>query len=265
MINHSLITDVARIAREAGAAILSIYETDFTVTSKEDASPVTAADRAAHAHICDQLSRLTPDIPVLSEESPPDVHDYERRRHWSRLWLVDPLDGTREFVKRNGEFTVNIALIDAHRPVLGVVYAPVMRRAWFGAAGIGAWQQRDDESQTDLRARTTARDQPVVVGSRSHRDTALDALLARLGPHELKSIGSSLKFCLVAEGTADFYPRFGPTSEWDTAAGQAVLESAGGRVTDFAGQAVRYNAKPSLLNPGFIAFADSTREWRRFL
>ena len=251
------------LARRAGAAILEIYAGTFGVENKADDSPLTAADMASHRVIVEGLHALTPDIPVLSEESA--GIPWSERAAWKRYWLVDPLDGTREFIKRNGEFTVNIALVEEHEPTMGVVAAPALGLLYFGARGLGGWKQEGEQAPQPLRPTVPARAQPVIVGSRSHRDASLDGLLSRIGPHEMKPMGSSLKFCLVAEGTADLYPRFGPTSEWDTAAAQAVLESAGGQVTDVQGEPLRYNARPTLLNPNFLAFADRARDWRRFI
>lgn len=265
LVSESLLQAIAALAQTAGRAIMQIYATPFAVEAKPDATPLTAADRASHELIAAELRRLTPSVPVLSEESAADVHDYRQRRAWSRLWLVDPLDGTKEFINRNGEFTVNIALIEANEPVLGAVCAPALERTYFGARRHGAWRRSDLGAAVAIEPLTPARACPVVVGSRSHRDAELTAALARLGSHETRMVGSAVKFCLVADGTADFYPRFGPTSEWDTAAGQAVLESAGGQVTDLQGAALRYNTRPTLSNPGFLAFADRTRDWRRIV
>jgi 3'(2'), 5'-bisphosphate nucleotidase len=262
---RSLLQAITALAQNAGRAIMNFYDTAYSVESKSDDSPLTAADKASHDVITAGLKELTPSIPVLSEESAAHIHDYAQRQPWTRFWLVDPLDGTKEFIKRNGEFTVNIALVEGHEPVLGVVAAPALGVVYYGARGLGGWKQRDGGEPEALRPAVPAREVPVIVGSRSHRDTSLDGLLERIGPHELRPMGSSLKFCLVAEGTADFYPRFGPTSEWDTAAAQAILESVGGHVTDVHGEPLRYNARPTLLNPNFIAFADPGREWRRFI
>ncbi len=262
-----LLDAVLRIAHAASAAIMRIYAGEFAVEHKADDSPLTLADREAHLIITAGLQTLTPDIPVLSEESPAAHHDFATRRHWPTLWLVDPLDGTREFIKRNGEFTVNIALIHQHQPTLGVVTVPAAGTAYLGAAGLGA--QRIDTQATNgtlssasIHARQPHRTVPVVVGSRSHGGDSLQAMLSRLGPHELCPVGSALKFCKVAEGVADFYPRLGPTSEWDTAAGQAVLEAAGGQVLDLQGQPLRYNHRDTLLNPEFMAIGDPAFAWQ---
>lgn len=257
-----LLPAVLAIGDAASRAILKVYATEFAVDEKADTSPLTEADRAAHDIISTGLARLTPDIPVLSEESPAHDHDHATRRHWPELWLVDPLDGTREFVKRNGEFTVNIALIRDHRPVLGIVLAPALDLAYGGAEGLGAWRRQGGESRP-IAVQRPARSRPVIAGSRSHRGASLDAWLARVGDHELKSVGSALKVCLVAEGSVDVYPRLGDTSEWDIAAGQAVLEAAGGAVVDLSGKPLRYNEREGLLNPHFLACGDLSREWWR--
>ncbi len=249
---------VATLARTAGAAILEVYAGDFTVEIKDDRSPLTEADRRSHSIIRDGLRDLYPDVPLVSEESPSD--ELARRREWNRYWLVDPLDGTKEFLKRNGEFTVNIALVEGHRATLGVVLAPVLNRLYAGALGAGAWCEHEGRSES-ITVTVPAPSPLRVVGSRSHPSGTLAGYLAELGPHELKPMGSSLKICLVAEGSADIYPRFGPTSEWDTAAAQAILESAGGGMIDLAGQPLRYNTKDDLLNPRFLAFGDHRRNW----
>lgn len=250
------------IAREAAAAILAVYENAFEVESKSDASPLTAADMAAHHIIVDGLARLTPEWPVLSEEAA-DI-PWETRRHWGRYWLVDPLDGTREFVKRNGEFTVNIALIDQNVPVFGVVLAPVGGALWHGVLGQQAYR-RDGETDVQLRTRAPASAPLRVAASRSHRDARTEALLARIGDSETIGLGSSLKFCRIAEGSLDVYPRFGPTSEWDTAAAQCVLEAAGGAVLAPDGRAFRYNRRETLLNGDFIALGDPQLPWKSWL
>lgn len=256
----TLVPGVLAIAREAGRAIARIYaQPDPVVEIKADRSPLTAADRAAHACIEAGLAALTPAIPVWSEESA--GIPWETRRHWREFWLVDPLDGTREFLGRNGEFTVNIALVRDHQPVLGVVHAPVPDRDYYGWRGGGAWRADGGGAARGIRVRRPVTDPVRVTGSRSHRDPGLDALLRALGPHTFVAVGSSLKFCLVAEGKADFYPRFGPTSAWDTAAGQAVVEAAGGSVQDLQGTALRYNRQAEILNPAFAAWGDASRQW----
>ena len=247
------------IAEEAGRAILKVYGTDFAVAEKEDRSPLTQADLAAHHCIIERLGALDAVYPCLSEEAA-DIA-YETRRQWSRYWLIDPLDGTKEFVKRNGEFTVNIALIDGGEPILGVVHAPVLGVSYLAARGVGAFRIRDGLREAIHTRRTAAR--PTLVVSKSHRDAALDAFLRHAPEHEALSRGSSLKFCLVAEGSADLYPRTGPTSEWDTAAGQCVAEQAGASVWTLPDWTpLRYNQKEGLLNPGFIVIGEPAYGWR---
>ena len=255
---------VIDIARRAGREILDVYGTDFETSTKADDSPLTQADLRAHRLIVSGLAQLQSRLPVLSEESA-DI-PWSERRSWERYWLVDPLDGTKEFVSRNGEFTVNIALIEAHRPVLGVVHIPVTDTTYSGIPGQGAWREANDRGRAGIAVRRLARRPLRVVGSRSHGNPALQQALDAFGPHELRPAGSSIKLCLVAEGSVDLYPRLGPTSEWDIAAGQAVVEAAGGQVVRLGdGQALRYNAQEGLLNPDFLAFGDPDcyRRWPR--
>ena len=262
--SHELLTLVAAIARRAGREILEVYASgELAATTKADASPLTAADLRAQRLILDSLRELTPDVPVLSEEA---VHTpYAQRSHWRRYWLVDPLDGTREFLARNGQFTVNIALIEGHAPALGVVHVPVTDMSYRGLPGVGAWRQRASAPSEEIHAAARASAPVRVVGSRSHRGDSLDAFLARLGPHELQPVGSSLKFCMVAEGAADVYPRLGPTSEWDTAAAHAVVTGAGGSVSRLDGEPLRYNTRAELLNPFFVAYGPRDRDWLALL
>ncbi|SFN48383.1 3'(2'),5'-bisphosphate nucleotidase CysQ [Dokdonella immobilis] len=259
---ESLIPTLRSITLDAAAAILAVYGEDFDVGRKTDRSPLTEADLAAHRVIVDGLRRLTPELPILSEESAAIA--WSERRTWSRYWLVDPLDGTREFVKRNGEFTVNIALIDGDRTVLGMVQAPVTGEFAWAWQGGGAWMAGPDERPRSCRTRRR-RETLVVAGSRSHGDPRLAGMLERVGSYELTPLGSSLKFLRIASGEADLYVRLGPTSEWDTAAAQCVLEEAGGAVIDLHGQPLRYNRKDSLLNPEFIACGDPDQDWTRVL
>jgi len=254
---------VIALARDAAAAILDIYDSPFAVEHKDDNSPLTAADLAAHRCIVEGLAQLTPDIPVLSEESAHEVPT-DLRRSWNRLWIVDPLDGTREFVKRNGEFTVNIALVEDGVAVFGVVQAPVTGVLWHGGASLGAFRCEGADEQP-LHVRTPATAPLSVAASRSHRDARTEAFLARMGDIELVGLGSSLKFCRVAEGALDVYPRFGPTSEWDTAAAQCVLEGAGGAVLDPRGRPFRYNQRDTVLNGDFVAIGDTSLPWQRWL
>ena len=247
------------ISRRAGLAILEWYDGDMGITQKADDSPLTNADLASHNLIDAELTRRWPDIPVLSEESADIL--WETRQTWQQYWLVDPLDGTKEFINRNGEFTVNIALINHHQPVLGVVHVPVTDISYFGARDAGAWRQTGTELAEAIAIRRPAADPAIIVGSRSHANPELVSKLEKFGAHELISMGSSLKFCRVAEGLADFYPRLGPTSEWDTAAAQAVVEAAGGQVVTIDGAPLGYNRKETYLNPYFFVTGDPEKDW----
>jgi len=251
---------VIAIAQEAAAEVMQIYAGSFDVAMKQDDSPVTAADLAAHACISTGLARLTPDLPILSEES---AHaDWETRRHWGAFWLVDPIDGTREFIKRNGEFSVNIALIYQGAPTFGVVLAPVTGLVWHAMRGEQAYR-RQGQHDTVLRTRAPAAQPLRVAATRSHRSARTEQMLQRMGEIETVVQGSSLKFCRIAEGDLDVYPRLGPTSEWDTAAGQCVLHAAGGAVLSMAtGKPFRYNRRETLLNDDFIALGDPGLQWR---
>lgn len=238
------------IAQRAGEEVMAVYATDFASWTKDDASPLTQADLRSDEVIRAGLERAFPGVFILSEESTSQAAGPHRR-----FFLVDPLDGTREFLKRNGEFTVNIALVDDGVPVAGVVVAPALGQAYFGAAGLGSFR-RDSHGETALRTQAPAAGAPLrVIGSRSHGGEALSSWLQQLPvPHTFVAAGSSLKFCRIAEGAADVYPRHGPTSQWDTAAGQAVLECAGGQVLDFAREPLRYGLDRPILNPFFIAW-----------
>lgn len=260
---HLLLGEVVALARAAGEAILDVYAGEFAVERKDDRSPLTEADLRAHRLIVAGLARLTPDVPIISEESP--VPPLATRRGWEWLWLVDPLDGTREFVDRSGEFTVNIALIHRHEAVLGVLHVPVRGIDYYACAGHGAFRQERDGLAHRIAVRPTLADPPRVVASRSHRGSALDPFFARLGAHELCAAGSALKFGLLAEGAADLYPRVGTTCEWDTAAGQAIVEAAGGQVIDRSGRRLAYNAHDDLRNPDYVCFADASRPWHALL
>jgi 3'(2'), 5'-bisphosphate nucleotidase len=248
---QQLLDALRALARGAADAIMAVYEQAFDVSHKDDRSPLTAADLASHRILVDGLRALTPGIPVLSEECA--NLDVSVRRGWSRYWCVDPLDGTREFIKRNGEFCICIALIEDGAPVLGLVHAPVSGRCHFAARGFGAFVAESDGSVRRIQALAPGAVWRVA-GSRSHGDLRSEGVLARLGANEHRAMGSALKFGLIAEGAADLYLRFGPTSEWDTAAGQCILEQAGGAVLDLHGAPLRYNQRDSILNPDFIAF-----------
>lgn len=259
---------VIEMAKEAGSAIMQVYSTDFDVTRKDDNSPLTQADLAAHEVIVTALSTLTPNIPILTEESEPI--DFQTRKQWQQYWLIDPLDGTREFIKRNGEFTVNIALIDQKKPVLGVVLAPVTGLLYYACRGCGAYKRNSALPIEKIHTRTLNLNSLTIAGSRSHTSEAMQNFLNNVERSngfkpELISMGSSLKICLVAEGLADVYPRLGPTSEWDTAAAHCILLEAGGDIVDEAGDRLMYNSKSSLLNPSFFAHGAGEQHWHRYL
>jgi 3'(2'), 5'-bisphosphate nucleotidase len=261
-IDATLRDAVIALAREAGAAIMQVYRQDFDVEHKDDKSPLTQADLASHRIICEGLAKLTPDIPLLSEESV--ERPWEIRAKWRRYWLVDPLDGTREFVKKNGEFTVNIALVENHAPVFGVVQTPALDELHWAAKGVGAFRREGNED-VSLSTRRPATTPLRVAASRSHLDERTAACLKRMGEIDSIGLGSSLKFCRIAEARLDFYPRFGPTSEWDTAAAQVLVECAGGAVLNLDGTPLRYNTKESLLNPYFLVLGDPELPWRSWL
>lgn len=256
---RNVLDQLVDVSRRAGLKILEWYDGDMGITRKSDDSPLTRADLASHELISAEISSRWPHIPILSEESA-DI-PWDTRRNWQQYWLVDPLDGTKEFINRNGEFTVNIALVRDHEPVMGVVHVPVTDTSYFGARDLGAWRQQGAAVARPIHVRKPAAKRAVIVGSRSHANPELAGQLHRLGPHELTSMGSSLKFCRIAEGLADFYPRLGPTSEWDTAAAQAVVEAAGGQVVKIDGSALGYNHKEVYLNPHFFVFGDPGRDW----
>jgi 3'(2'), 5'-bisphosphate nucleotidase len=283
MTGKLLLDDVISIARAAGDKILDIYHQsdNFDIVSKTDDSPLTQADLCAHHVIVAALNKLTPEIPVLSEESV--LPDFATRQQWQQYWLVDPLDGTKEFISRNGEFTVNIALIDKGVSVLGVVYVPVSDVCYAGFSSVspnmgltGTLSTGTDRytDSYDIKARCAqamvSAGLPIeVLASRHHRADAVDRLCAKIeaqwGQTQLRPLGSSLKLCLIAEGSADLYPRFGPTSEWDTAAAQAIVEAAGGYVLNASGVSLRYNQKDSMLNPDFFVIGEDISQWRQFL
>ncbi|MFC4698825.1 3'(2'),5'-bisphosphate nucleotidase CysQ [Glaciecola siphonariae] len=260
-ITQTLVDSVVKISQEAGDRIMEIYAKDFDIYEKNDASPLTEADLAAHLHILESLNRIS-DIPVLSEESS-DI-SWETRKSWNRYWLVDPLDGTKEFIKKNGEFTVNIALIEYGEPTLGVVHAPVLETTYVGWVGVEAYKLHKGSRETISTKPHQSSDVWQVVGSRSHQSPEINKVLSALGgENKLIAMGSSLKLCCVADGTAHVYPRVGPTSEWDTAAAHAVVLAAGGKVTvlnvdkplDPDASPLRYNQKESVLNPFFMVIS----------
>lgn len=249
------ISDIVSIAKEAGNAIMDIYNQDFSVEQKEDKSPLTAADKAGNSIIVDHLTKLYPDIPIISEEN--KLTDFSIRKSWTKCWVVDPLDGTKEFIKKNGEFTVNIALVEAGEPVAGVVYVPAQEKCFYAEKGKGAFLIDQDQSVKRLQIRPLAEDGKLkVVGSRSHNSPEVDAYVNELRADfpdvDFVAAGSSLKFCLVAEGIADVYPRLAPTMEWDTCAGQIVATEAGAEVVRYPELTPLDYNKENLLNPYFI-------------
>ena len=257
---------IAEVARAAGVVIMEVYEREYEIIEKADGSPVTTADHRAHDIIVEQLQALTPEILIVSEESK-DIDDAERL-DCAKVWLVDPLDGTKEFIRRNGEFTVNIGLVEHGRPILGVVYSPSSGTCYFAAQGKGAWRQQGLGPPEPIRVSAYDPAQPRMVASRSHAGEAVsafrDALAAASGRDPtIVSMGSALKVCVVAEGDADVYPRLAPTSEWDTCASHCVLTEAGGRLVDCQGVDLSYNKK-NILNPWFVALADATVDWLQF-
>lgn len=245
----SILPDVIKVADEASEKVLHIYQSDFKVNYKDDKSPITAADVASHEVIVHGLRRISRDIPILSEESA--AAPWEERQHWHRFWLIDPIDGTRDFTQRSGEFTVNIALIEGGEPVLGVVTAPALKEAYWGVSGEGAYK-RDRTGRTHQIRVAEPKETLRVVASKNHLNAETKTFIDALGTHETVQAGSSLKFCRIAEGHADIYPRMGPTSEWDTAAAHAVLLAAGGKVQSTDGYPLLYG-KEDVLNPNFIA------------
>lgn len=270
-IQRQLLDQVIAIAEQAGRAILEIYHDDrgFNTDHKADNSPVTDADHAAHAIMLPRLEQLIEGVPVLSEEA--NLPNYDTRSTWNTYWLIDPLDGTKEFIKRNGEFTVNIALVHLGAPILGVVHVPVLGTTYAGGQGLGAIKQAAGTEISIATAPVPAPgERPLrVVASRSHGSEEVERCIERLqqtfGPVERRSMGSSLKLCLVAEGEADLYPRLAPTCEWDTAAAHAVVTAAGGTVLDDDLRQLRYNSKADMLNPWFYVIGDIRYDWSKLL
>jgi len=250
---NNLIESLITISKQAGEAILQIYDLDdLGISHKEDNSPLTLADKASNEVICSKLKALTPNIPILSEEGK-DI-SFDKRKNWDTFWLIDPLDGTKEFIKKNGEFSVNIALINHFKPILGIVYAPVLDTTWYGSASEGSFKIIENEKPEKINVLKYDDNETVkVVSSRSHsNNTKLEEFLTDYPKHELVFMGSSIKICLVADGSAHLYPRLGPTMEWDTAAAHAVVKFAGGNILDMADRnELAYN-KENLLNPAFL-------------
>ena len=259
---NSMLSGLLQAANEAGNAIMRIYQGgNLGTTLKADRSPLTLADTASHEILVNALRRLTPQIPALSEES--QSVSYDTRKSWKEFWLVDPLDGTKEFIKRNGEFTVNIALIREQRPVLGIVFAPAKDLMYFAEQGKGAYKTDPTGKAVPIQVTRDIAEGLKIVASRSHASPEMQEILDRLGPRECVSMGSSLKFCLVAEGQAHLYPRLLPTMEWDTAAAQCIAKEAGAEVTDLAGKELIYN-KENFLNPYFMVSALPQDFWKKY-
>ncbi len=254
---------VAEIVARAARRVMALYESGFEVHRKADQTPVTSADLAAHGIIAEGLAALEPGVPIVSEEGV--IPPYTERATWQSYWLVDPLDGTRGFAAGNGEFTINVALIHDGRPVLGVVAVPVTGTCYAAVERGGARLEHANGAREPIRARRCSGHQVVVLRSRTRRHAHVDRLVERLGNVRVIVASSAMKACLVARGVADVYPAFGPTSEWDTAASQCLVEQAGGGLTDLDLLPLRYNASASLENPSFIAFGDPRTDWRSLL
>ena len=248
---------IENIARKAGAAIMEIYKTEFSVEMKENKSPLTEADKVSNKIILDELKKQFPEIPFISEET--KAMDYSERKNWNHCWLIDPIDGTKEFIKKNGEFTVNIALVENGEPTLGVVYAPALKKMWSAKTGEGSFLINESGERIQLKKGIDYKtlNKVRVIGSRSHMSEETEKFIQQLKAEgkeiDFVSAGSSIKFCLLADGSADVYPRFAPTMEWDTAAGHAVLLIAGGSVTETSSLKPLHYNKQNLLNPFFLA------------
>lgn len=255
----SLLPEIIQVAQAAGAATLEFWQKNIEIDHKQDQSPVTQADLCANQIITEQLLKLTPHIPILSEEA--CQIDYATRQAWKQWWVIDPLDGTKEFIAGNGDFTINIALINEGAVEFGIVFIPVSKTTYIGGKNLGSWRIDDKGNKQAIHCSQSAKGMLRVIASQRHSSEKQQAFLeglAILSPLSLKNAGSSLKFCLVAEGQADCYPRFAPTCQWDTAAAQGVLEGAGGAVYNENGDILTYEARPDYLNPNFIALGDVT-------
>jgi 3'(2'), 5'-bisphosphate nucleotidase len=262
----NLETDIIDIAQDAGELILQVYRGEFDVEIKDDGTPLTIADQRSHNLICSRLLELTPEIPILSEESKNVT--YEDRKNWRTYWLVDPLDGTKEFVNRSGEFTVNIALMHENQPVLGVVHTPVKEWTHWGIHTQGAWKQVANETKKSISTKQYTGGKMTIVASKSHGQKKLEQFLENVkkteGDYDVTNMGSALKICLVAEGIGDIYPRLGLTSEWDTASADIIIREAGGQITQANGEKLIYN-KPNVLNPYFLAVGAGDYHWQPLL
>ena len=255
-----LVPEVNQIAREAGKIIEHYFNSDYDITLKEDRSPVTSADIAANEYIEEKLQALTPSIPRLSEESTTTV--YPQRKDWNMLWLIDPLDGTRQFIKNKPDFTVNISLVHAQTPVLGCIYLPIDDELYFASVNSGAFISAGSETAVPISVQNNVGEVIRICANQDHGKSTR-YFVSHFPRHHLVSRGSSIKSCLIASGSADIYPRFGPTWEWDTAAAQCIVEQAGGKLTDTFMQPLIYN-KESLLNPSFLAFGDTSVNWNKY-
>ena len=257
--NNKLLLDVCNVSIEAGKEILNFYNNDIEVTHKEDLSPLTKADLASNKIILESLTKLNSNIPILSEES---LVDWSIRKNWKKYWLVDPLDGTKEFIKKNGEFTVNIALIEDNNPILGVVYVPAKSLLYLAEKNKGSFKTNTKDKLENFEGIqkilvSSQTNRARVIGSRSHSNATFDNWVKEKFPNaEIVQAGSSLKFCLIAEGEADIYPRFGPTSEWDIAAGHMIVDEAGGKIRTFQNNSIKYNTKENIINPEFYAIGN---------
>ncbi len=263
-LNYELLLEqCSEISRRAGELLLSYHQTEHVISKKSDHTMVTEADKAADQLIIDGLNSLQPQLPIISEESP--APDYAVRQQWDRYWLVDPLDGTHEFIKGSEEFTVNIALIENQKVVLGVVYAPTTGHLWHASTETDAMLLQPELPVKKIVARKVELDNIILISGHSEKGERFKQMLSKIQPSVNIPMGSSLKICLIAEGKADLYPRLGRTSEWDTAAAQCVLERAGGHLTDTKMRPLTYNTKDSLINPEFFAFGDSQNDWSMYL
>ena len=257
--NNKLLLDICNVSIEAGKEILNFYNNEIEVTHKEDLSPLTKADLASNKIILESLTKLNSNIPILSEES---LVDWSIRKNWKKYWLVDPLDGTKEFIKKNGEFTVNIALIEDNNPILGVVYVPAKSLLYLAEKNKGSFKTNTKDKLKNFEGIqkilvSSQTNRPRVIGSRSHSNATFDNWVKEKFPNaDIVQAGSSLKFCLIAEGEADIYPRFGPTSEWDIAAGHMIVNEAGGKIRTFQNDSIKYNTKENIINPEFYAIGN---------
>jgi len=257
--NNKLLLDVCNVSIEAGKEILNFYNNDIEVTHKDDLSPLTKADLASNKIILEALTKLNSNIPILSEES---LVDWSIRKNWKKYWLVDPLDGTKEFIKKNGEFTVNIALIEDNNPILGVVYVPAKSLLYLAEKNKGSFKTNTKNKLENFEGIqkiivSSQTNRPRVIGSRSHSNATFDNWVKEKFPNaDIVQAGSSLKFCLIADGKADIYPRFGPTSEWDIAAGHMIVNEAGGKIRTFQNNSIKYNTKENIINPEFYAIGN---------